>query len=77
MTIYDDPNRESVGLEPIWTGAGDEVQPVESAEVFDPYDYTVDEVLAYVAEHPEDTSAVLAAERAGKNRTTLVNALGV
>ena len=22
MTIYDDPNREAVGLEPIWTGAG-------------------------------------------------------
>ena len=22
MTVYDDPNREAVGLEPIWTGAG-------------------------------------------------------
>ena len=21
MTIFDDPNREAVGLEPIWTGA--------------------------------------------------------
>jgi hypothetical protein len=24
VTIYDDPNRESVGLAPIWTGAGEE-----------------------------------------------------
>lgn len=25
MTFYDDPNREAVGLEPIWTGAEVEV----------------------------------------------------
>jgi hypothetical protein len=24
VTIYDDPNREAVGLAPIWTGAGEE-----------------------------------------------------
>lgn len=28
MTIYDDPNRECVGLEPIWTGTGDNVPDV-------------------------------------------------
>jgi len=27
MTTYDDPNRQAVGLEPIWTGAGEEVAP--------------------------------------------------
>jgi hypothetical protein len=26
-TTYDYPNRESVGLAPIWTGAGDEPPP--------------------------------------------------
>ena len=23
MTVFDDPNREAVGLDPIWTGAGE------------------------------------------------------
>jgi hypothetical protein len=32
MTLYDDPNREAVGLEPIWTGAGDVMQPVGEGE---------------------------------------------
>ena len=32
MTIFDDPNRESVGLAPIWTGAGDE-EPVAEANL--------------------------------------------
>ena len=29
-TQYDDPNRESLGLEPIWTGAGDVIEPQEA-----------------------------------------------
>jgi hypothetical protein len=28
-TVYDDPNRESVGLAPIWTGAGEDPPPPE------------------------------------------------
>lgn len=28
MTIYDDPNRQAVGLEPIWTQTGDNVPDV-------------------------------------------------
>lgn len=35
---------------------------------FDPADYTVDEVRAYLAEHPEDRELVLAAERDGRGR---------
>jgi hypothetical protein len=31
MSTFDDPNRESVGLAPIWTGAGEEVAPEASA----------------------------------------------
>lgn len=27
MTTFDDPNRESVGLSPIWTGAGETTEP--------------------------------------------------
>jgi hypothetical protein len=76
MTIYDDPNREAVGLAPIWTAAGGEVEPPPevgpSGGVFDPSAHTVAEVEDYLAAHPEQTDAVLAAEAAGKNRTSLV-----
>ena len=71
-TQYDDPNREAVGLAPIWTGAGDEVTP-SSAE-FDPGEHTVAEVEEYLAEHPDEHAKVLAAEAKGKNRTSLVGA---
>ena len=40
---------------------------------YDPSEHTVEEVRTYLAEHPEETDAVLAAEADGKNRTTLVN----
>jgi hypothetical protein len=29
---YDDPNREALGLPPIWTGAGDVVEPQPTDE---------------------------------------------
>jgi len=75
MSQYDDPNREAVGLAPIWTGAGAEVNPPpeEGARAgFDPSQHTVAEVEDYLAAHPDQADAVLAAEAAGKNRTTLV-----
>jgi hypothetical protein len=68
-TFYDDPNRQSVGLEPIWTGADAEVEPTG----YDPGDDTVDDVKAYVDANPDQRAAVLKAEKAGKNRTTLVD----
>jgi hypothetical protein len=76
MTIYDDPNRQVVGLEPIWTGADTEppAQPEPGADDggFDPADHTVAEVQQYLVDHPDDAERVLALERAGKNRATLV-----
>jgi hypothetical protein len=38
---------------------------------FDPGEHTVAEVEEYLSANPGETDAVLAAERAGKNRTTL------
>jgi hypothetical protein len=33
MTMFDDPNREALGLEPIWTGAGDpQMEPQQAPE---------------------------------------------
>ena len=72
MSQYDDPNREAVGLAPIWTGADAPEPPPEGAQAgFDPGAHTVAEVEAFIAAHPDQADAVLAAEAAGKNRTTL------
>jgi hypothetical protein len=72
---FDDPNRESVGLAPIWEGAGDVPNPTaepEQAGRFDPGEHTVTDVEAYLADHPDERDAVLDAERAGKARVSLV-----
>jgi hypothetical protein len=42
---------------------------------YDPGEHTVAEVLAYVAEHPDQADQVRAAEQDGKARTTLLDAL--
>jgi hypothetical protein len=51
--------------------------PVEEPpdESYDPGAHTVDEVLVYVAEHPDETDAVYAAEQAGKGRVTILDKL--
>lgn len=44
----------------------------DSSEPYDPADSGVAEVKAYVQEHPDTAPAVLEQERAGKDRSTLV-----
>jgi hypothetical protein len=53
-------------------GGDGEEPPPEEPDVFDPGDYTVAEVEAYVDAYPDQLEEVLDAEEAGKNRTTLV-----
>lgn len=48
---------------------------VEVPDAFDPADYNVDDVVEYANSHPEDVDAIIEMERAGKNRTTLIEAL--
>jgi hypothetical protein len=69
-TTYDDPNREAVGLPPIWTGA--DAVPEPKSDSFDPGEHTVAEVEDYLAANPDEHAKVLAAEAKGKNRTSLV-----
>jgi len=38
VTTFDDPNRESLGLDPIWTGAGDEPAPPDEEDETPPDD---------------------------------------
>ena len=71
MSMFDDPNREAVGLAPIWTGAGVAPEEQEQARSFDPSAHTVAEVQQYLDEHPDEYDAILDAEAAGKNRTSL------
>ena len=46
-----------------------------STDAYDPGDYTVDDVVAYAEAHPDEVDAILAAERDGKNRVTLISHL--
>ena len=73
MSTFDDPNREAVGQPPIWTGAEAEPkqQQKQQQAQFDPGEHTVADVQAYLEKHPDEYDAVLAAEKAGKNRATL------
>lgn len=43
------------------------------SDTYDPGDYTVEEVKEYVTDNPDQADEVLAAEQAGKNRTTLTD----
>ena len=73
MSMFDDPNREAVGLAPIWTGADDVAEPKsEWSDAFDPSAHTVAEVQQYIAEHPDQRDAVLDAEADGKARVSLL-----
>lgn len=49
-----------------------EESPEESSTEYDPGAHTVAEVLAYMAEHPDEADAVRAGEAAGKNRKGIV-----
>lgn len=55
--------------------AGDGDGAGDAGDAYDPSEHGVDEVKAYVAEHPGEKAAILAAEKNGKNRSTLVSAL--
>lgn len=55
------------GLPPV------EASPPPALPQFDPAAHTVSQVLAYILQNPDDRKRVLAAERKGKNRKTIVN----
>jgi hypothetical protein len=80
MSDWYAPNQQAVrgdGSGPAEEGSGGSapVEPEPTAKStggdFDPAEHTVAEVEAYLAEHPDQSDAVLAAEAQGKNRATL------
>jgi hypothetical protein len=73
MTDWYAPNQQAV--------RGDESGPAEEGEggtapaaptPYDPGAHTVAEVQEYVTAHPDERSAILEAESAGKNRVSLI-----
>jgi hypothetical protein len=66
MTDWYAPNEQAVGIDIATAGA----EP--KADGYDPGAETVADVQAYVEANPDQREAVLAAEKAGKNRSTLV-----
>jgi hypothetical protein len=48
-------------------------EAVASVAEFDPGEFTVADVQTYVDGHADELDAILAAERAGKDRTTLID----
>lgn len=53
----------------------EEPPPEEEVDGYSPADHTVDEVLAYAVDNPDEVDAIVAAEETGKNRVTLLEAL--
>jgi hypothetical protein len=51
-------------------------ETVPDAKVFDPGEHSVADVQAYLEQHPEDADRVLAAERDGKNRKSIMSGSG-
>ena len=49
-------------------------EPAEE-DTFDPADYTVDAVVEWAAENPDEIPALIVAEAQGKNRVTLIKRL--
>lgn len=52
--------------------AAPSAEPPAEPDPYNPADHTVAEVIAHIEEHPDDAGAVLAAERAGKNRKSII-----
>ena len=68
---WSQPNQQVVrDGEPVAAGTNN---PDPASDAFDPGAHTVADVEAYLDEHPDEIDRVLEAERAGKNRTTLLN----
>lgn len=84
MTDYYAPNQQVVRADesgPAEEGNGGtpipephpEQQPAKTEpKSYDPGAHTISEVQEYVTAHPDERSAILEAESANKNRTTLI-----
>jgi hypothetical protein len=63
MTLYDDPNREAVGLEPIWTGAEEVTRGRRPTAASTPASTPSPRSSSTSPKHPDEADAVLAPKR--------------
>jgi hypothetical protein len=76
MTDWYAPNQQAVRADesgPAEEGSGGSAPAGAEPGGYDPGEDTVDDVKAYVEANPDQLQAVLKAEKAGKNRATLVS----
>lgn len=52
--------------------ADEPAEPTSEPESFDPGEHNIDDVQTHVEANPDELDAILAAERDGKNRSTLI-----
>lgn len=62
--------------------ASDDVKELEDEDTsngeedsYDPSDHTAEDVVEYAEAHPDEVEAIIAAEKAGKGRKTIINGL--
>jgi len=71
---WSQPNQQVVrNGDPVAAGGNDPPVADDASDEFDPSRHTIADVEAYLDANPDDIDRVLAAEREGKNRTTLLN----
>jgi len=71
-TWGDAEEEEPEGFQALAAGGEGEGEGAAEPESYDPADYTVAEVQAYVEANPDQRDEVWALESEGKNRTTLI-----
>lgn len=74
VTAESQPDAPQEGQFPEGQSPADQAAAMKEG-VYDPGDHTVDEVAEYASQHPDEVDAILAAEREGKDRSTLTSQL--
>lgn len=75
LDAYGESPRAGVPYLSGWEVVEPTAEEAKAVTSYDPATQTIKEVDAYLDEHPEELGAVLALEREGKNRPTLIASL--
>lgn len=75
LDAYGESPREGVKNFEGWVVVEPTVEEAEQITTYDPAEHSIPEINDHLAEHPEELEAVLAKEREGKDRPTLIASL--
>lgn len=71
--VEPEPATEPAPAEPEPATEPAPAEPESAPEAYDPGAHTVDEVLAYAADHPDEVAAIITAEENGRNRVGILD----